>query len=189
MKEHVPYHQKLKNPRWQKRRLQIMERDDFACRHCDSKDTTLNVHHAYYEKGKDPWDYEDEMLFTLCEACHERLEYCIKEAAFFMAQSNEKRRLVFNAILAFGARKGAVSLTEAQWRFVCIVGPFVMAMVNHFKDTLSDFKGELETLVVPDPPKPPKDNSKEYITPEEGRNFFAALKAQLRGETPPEGNL
>lgn len=68
---YVPYWEKLKDPRWQKRRLEIMQRDGFACRSCGDADSTLNVHHGYYEKGLDPWDYHDQTLFTLCEDCHE----------------------------------------------------------------------------------------------------------------------
>ena len=67
---YVPYWEKLKDPRWQKRRLEIMERDGFTCRDCTDDKSTLNVHHCYYERGLDPWDYPDEALLTLCELCH-----------------------------------------------------------------------------------------------------------------------
>lgn len=30
----------------------------------------LNVHHKYYIKGHNPWDYSNEALITLCEKCH-----------------------------------------------------------------------------------------------------------------------
>lgn len=65
------YAEKLRDPRWQKKRLEIMQRDEFTCQACDSKEKTLNVHHCYYKKGADPWDYENESLVTLCEECHE----------------------------------------------------------------------------------------------------------------------
>lgn len=29
------------------------------------------MHHLYYEKDQDPWDYPDESLITLCEECHQ----------------------------------------------------------------------------------------------------------------------
>lgn len=47
-----------------------MKRDEFACRHCKSKEKTLNVHHCFYEKGKKPWEYKKHTLVTLCEDCH-----------------------------------------------------------------------------------------------------------------------
>ena len=30
----------------------------------------LNVHHKYYVNGKNPWEYDDEALITLCQDCH-----------------------------------------------------------------------------------------------------------------------
>lgn len=65
------YSKKLRDPRWQKMRLQIMERDEFVCQSCFDGESTLNVHHRYYEKGASPWDYPAEALVTLCEACHQ----------------------------------------------------------------------------------------------------------------------
>ena len=70
-KPRTPYQQKLLDPRWQKKRLAIFERDEWACAKCFDSTTTLHVHHRYYDKGKEPWDYPDEALVTLCERCHE----------------------------------------------------------------------------------------------------------------------
>lgn len=64
-----------KDPRWQKRRLQILERDDFCCRKCDDPVTTLHVHHIRYLKGKPPWESPDKDLTTLCQDCHEVVSY------------------------------------------------------------------------------------------------------------------
>jgi len=66
------YSAMYRDPRWQKKRLEIMERDEFRCCSCGATDKTLNVHHAYYEKGKKPWEYDNKMLLTLCEDCHEK---------------------------------------------------------------------------------------------------------------------
>lgn len=65
------YQEKLRSPKWQKKRLEIMDRDRFMCSHCYSGDKTLAVHHRYYLKGKEPWEYEDSCFITLCENCHE----------------------------------------------------------------------------------------------------------------------
>ena len=61
-----------KDPRWQKKRLEIMERDGFKCRGCGADDKTLNVHHSYYDKGKMPWEYGNNTLVTFCGECHEK---------------------------------------------------------------------------------------------------------------------
>lgn len=67
------YWQLLKDPRWQRKRLEIMARDKWRCRKCYNKDKSLNVHHGYYEKGRMPWEYPDQSLSTLCEDCHEHI--------------------------------------------------------------------------------------------------------------------
>ena len=66
----VSYSEKLRDPRWQRRRLEIMGRDSFSCRRCLAEHITLNVHHRWYESGKEPWEAEDAALVTLCEDCH-----------------------------------------------------------------------------------------------------------------------
>lgn len=64
------YLEKLKDPRWQKKRLEIFNRDNFTCRSCGETKKPLNAHHQYYKSGNDPWDYESESIVTLCEDCH-----------------------------------------------------------------------------------------------------------------------
>jgi hypothetical protein len=66
------YLQKLKDPRWQKKRLKVMDRANFECEQCGSTDTPLNVHHIAYKKRAEPWEYEDNELQCLCEVCHEQ---------------------------------------------------------------------------------------------------------------------
>ena len=66
------YSEKLKDPRWQKKRLKILERDNWTCQICDSTDKTLHVHHKIYIAGYDPWEYDDDTLITYCEDCHEK---------------------------------------------------------------------------------------------------------------------
>ena len=68
------YFAKLKDPRWQKLRLEILERDGWACRCCGNEESTLHVHHKYYESGFDPWDYDPGTLETLCKECHESVQ-------------------------------------------------------------------------------------------------------------------
>ena len=65
------YSEKLRNPLWQKKRLEILERDEWQCQACGDKNNTLMVHHLLYKKNKEPWDIENSSLITLCESCHE----------------------------------------------------------------------------------------------------------------------
>lgn len=64
--------EKYKDPRWQKKRLKIMERASFTCEACSDDATTLQVHHKFYWRDCDPWDYMDCDLVCLCETCHQR---------------------------------------------------------------------------------------------------------------------
>jgi hypothetical protein len=65
------YSDKLKDPRWQKKRLEILQRDQWMCQKCGDSDSTLHVHHRNYVKDLEPWDYPNDSLITLCEDCHE----------------------------------------------------------------------------------------------------------------------
>lgn len=65
------YFEKLKDPRWQKKRLEILERDRWTCTVCQRSDLTLHVHHAYYDSKLQPWEYDNETLHTVCVECHD----------------------------------------------------------------------------------------------------------------------
>lgn len=67
------------DPRWQKVRLEIMERDSFQCQSCGSKEKPLHVHHRAYDKGKRIWQAKSEDLVTLCEECHESVEQMVRD--------------------------------------------------------------------------------------------------------------
>ena len=76
-KRQKEYMTKLRDPRWQKKKNGVLDRDGYACTWCGSGlegGRNLQVHHGYYSKGFEPWDYPDESLFTLCAPCHEQAE-------------------------------------------------------------------------------------------------------------------
>jgi 5-methylcytosine-specific restriction endonuclease McrA len=66
----MEYSEKLKHPKWQKKRLEILQRDNFTCRCCKEKDKPLNVHHVVYNKNCEIWEYNNIDLITLCDECH-----------------------------------------------------------------------------------------------------------------------
>lgn len=70
----MTYKEKLLDPRWQRKRLEVLNRDNWTCQACYSTDRTLHIHHLDYEKDADPWDYPDFYLQTLCSDCHEEYE-------------------------------------------------------------------------------------------------------------------
>lgn len=65
------YAELLQDPRWQKRRLEIFNRANFACEFCGATDKTLHAHHLIYIKGAKPWEYDEAQLACLCADCHE----------------------------------------------------------------------------------------------------------------------
>jgi len=77
--EKKTYSEKLKDPRWQKKRLEVLERDHWACVTCGAKQDTLHVHHLFYFYGKEPWDIPSGFLITLCEACHNTARPCFPQ--------------------------------------------------------------------------------------------------------------
>lgn len=76
----MSYQKKLQNPLWQKKRLEILQRDNFQCKQCTSNEKELHVHHRWYQFGKEIWDYPEDCFETLCYECHQYIEMCIKDA-------------------------------------------------------------------------------------------------------------
>lgn len=62
------YSEKLKNPKWQKKRLEILQRDNFKCTKCGDSETELQIHHLKY--NGEPWDAPNSNLITVCKHCH-----------------------------------------------------------------------------------------------------------------------
>lgn len=76
----MTYSEKLKDPRWQKKRLKVMGAADFKCQMCGDAEETLHVHHVNYRKGAKPWEYELHELRCFCEVCHKEVEGNIESA-------------------------------------------------------------------------------------------------------------
>lgn len=67
----MTYLAQLRHPKWQRKRLEILQRDGWMCQRCCAEDKTLNVHHKRYTKGSMAWEYSGDDLTSLCEDCHE----------------------------------------------------------------------------------------------------------------------
>ena len=74
------YMERLRDPRWQRNRLAILERADWRCEGCGTAEVNLQIHHGWYERGRMPWEYPAEALYCLCDGCHERAESTKAEA-------------------------------------------------------------------------------------------------------------
>jgi hypothetical protein len=87
-----------RDPRWQRKRLAVMEAAGFACEQCGTTDKTLNVHHRHYTKGAKPWEYADDELRCLCERCHEYRTRCdaeLRKLSGMLAGGIEFDRVLF----------------------------------------------------------------------------------------------
>lgn len=73
-----PYEKLLRDPRWQRRRSEVYTSALWTCVICGRKDRTLTVHHVVYVKGRQPWEYRDELLQCLCEECHKEREAILR---------------------------------------------------------------------------------------------------------------
>jgi len=77
MNKHGSYGALLFRDEWKRKRKEILERDGHKCVICRSNKNNV-VHHRQYVfmKGqqvfKDPWDYDNRLLITLCRSCHQR---------------------------------------------------------------------------------------------------------------------
>ncbi len=70
----MTYSEKLQDPRWQKTRLKVLERDNFTCICCGETTKQLHVHHCYYVSKRDPWEYHRNTMVTLCFDCHKSVD-------------------------------------------------------------------------------------------------------------------
>lgn len=77
----MTYKEQLAHPNWQKKRLEIFERDKFTCQLCLDTETQLHVHHKYYDKTFKTmaWEYPEHAYQTLCGDCHAAITKHIEE--------------------------------------------------------------------------------------------------------------
>lgn len=97
----MDYKDQLRNPKWQKKRLEIMQRDKFTCQICLDTEETLNIHHKSYDKNKKAWEYGNDRLITVCESCHKELTEHLKRGypedtfAVLKLKGDEGGKLIF----------------------------------------------------------------------------------------------
>ena len=60
--------EQYKDPRWQKKRLELFEENQYTCVMCGQKEEQLHAHHVKYDYKKKVWEYDD--LLCLCDTCH-----------------------------------------------------------------------------------------------------------------------
>jgi glutaredoxin len=140
------YSEKLRDPRWQKRRLEIFQRDEFKCTKCQCSEDTLHVHHLRYQSGSDPWESPDSDLETLCEYCHAIAEG-LREMGYELASvvretNNENTRLLFYGAAANMAKNRPTCFIyeyerdKGDWGATLLLGPDIVKSMFELAKTL-----------------------------------------------------
>jgi 5-methylcytosine-specific restriction endonuclease McrA len=110
----MTYQEKLRDPRWQKKRLEIMQRDDFQCTCCGDRDSEIHVHHSYYEFGKEVWEYDNETLSTLCSSCHYQHTLSQKRIKELMRTIQYENLYQFEKIVELSSQMNPYELSLVQ---------------------------------------------------------------------------
>src|SRR5258708_1813184 len=70
------YVEQLLDPRWQRKRLEVLSAAAWRCRRCQNSRRTLHVHHRKYRPVA-AWEYPSAELDVLCAPCHVRsTDFC-----------------------------------------------------------------------------------------------------------------
>lgn len=117
----MSYDKKLKSPKWQRKRLKIMDRDNFSCCICGDNTSSLNVHHLFYDKEiKQPYDYPDDSLLTVCDNCHNDIHsskigaYSLILMNLFVKLTDSDRSFVNELISEINRKKVIYDMTEKE---------------------------------------------------------------------------
>lgn len=95
----MDYKQQLRDPRWQRKRLEALEASGWECCECGSRNNELHVHHYRYSSGTAPWDYPDDCYGVMCNQCHSKWHaaklHCDRLlAGFSLLQMEQLRGLI-----------------------------------------------------------------------------------------------
>jgi hypothetical protein len=104
------YIELLKSPKWQKKRLEILQAADFKCEMCGNHEEELHVHHWTYDSGKKPWEYSEFKLSALCKTCHESVTERKKVLERLIANLEKRASGGMEAVLLFAMVVGSAGI-------------------------------------------------------------------------------
>lgn len=67
----MTYQEQIKSPKWQKKRLEILNLRGFKCEKCSCEERQLHIHHRFYLKDRKAWEYNNDVFQVLYHSCHE----------------------------------------------------------------------------------------------------------------------
>jgi len=92
----INYSDLLQSPKWQKKRLDVLNLRGFKCEECGNEDKQLHVHHSRYIKGRKPWEYDNDIFMVLCCDCHDKIHSQVKEKQVVEVIPQKYKELVGN---------------------------------------------------------------------------------------------
>ncbi len=169
------YAELLKDPRWQKKRLEVFERDKWKCVLCEcsiNDEKTFHVHHWWYDRGVLPWDYIDGCYSTLCEPCHEKVTRKMKVLCMWLASG----LFFLDEVVGYAMGHALQTRDRSSIRreHLTIDMLYGMADAFHLQDSVEDkfIYGDSELInndvadhfrrlhqILPQPPKQPSTSS------------------------------
>lgn len=142
---------KYLQPEWLDKRKEILLRDGYKCFLCKAT-IHLQVHHKYYLKDKEIWDYPNTALMTLCKDCHEKLHNNIPINHFSKLGKTviksqlykymckyfdliDKNKVKPIAILYFFKEKYPISINKEQIKQLSIITKYDESFIIKFMKT------------------------------------------------------
>jgi len=133
MADKQSYWELLRDPRWQRKRLEVMERDSFSCLECGDDSKTLNVHHSYYTKGNQPWDYPLDCFKTLCDECHRTVQGMQKRIQILFS------KLCSSSLEQIIGYMTAMSACENESEIIIDNPEFMLGVMDYYGNDNYDF--------------------------------------------------
>lgn len=89
--------EQYKHEFWLRKRDEILNRDNYKCQIC-GKNSDLQVHHICYFPDRHVWDYDNELLQTVCREHHEILTFVLPKLSGIIAFKMLQKNLDFNSV-------------------------------------------------------------------------------------------
>ena len=81
----LSYYEQLVHPLWLSKINEIKLRDNFECTICGSSMHKLDVHHLCYFPDLLLWEYDNELMVTVCKKHHSQLTYDLPKLSGIIA--------------------------------------------------------------------------------------------------------
>ena len=134
----------LKHPKWRQKRIEILEMDNYMCRRCGKRKAN-NVHHRYYENNKNPWDYDNSVLISLCAYCHS-IEHKYKPLTHFTIIKDIDKETI-NLPIDFAKKRVRIDELEAKHRNILAKMEKDFVFDDNYQKTKFRLKSDVRKII------------------------------------------